>query len=247
MTMTTIRTTRWLVITVTTLLVATACAGAPTRNSPEGSGSAASEAGDAPAATSDDFPEPPPEDTGATEEPQGGDAGVVSVSLPGLPIGGNASTDPVDPTWRCAVVNWTGTDEPPPLEVNLTLTTLEVEPPSDYEVADGGCDDLGPCLDRVNVISAGGSCAVGVRQVATSADGQGALFVTAGSVACAPQDAAICEEFLAGLEDINLAQSIQWSDALTEPPGPAASLTSDSSPQPSSGGTGDGEGSTPST
>jgi hypothetical protein len=144
----------------------------------------------------------------------------VSVALPGLPIGGNASVDPLDPTWRCAIVNWTGTDEPPPLEVNLTLTRLHVEPPSDYEVSDGGCDDLGPCLDRVNAISGNGSCAVGVRQVASSADGQGALFVTAGSVACAPQDVAICESFLTELGDINLAQSIQWSDALTQPPQP---------------------------
>ncbi|MCA1783882.1 MAG: hypothetical protein LC679_17445 [Intrasporangiaceae bacterium] len=203
-------------------------------------------------ATDDDFPEPAPENTGAIEEPQGGDAGGVSVSLPGLPIGGNASVDPVDPTWRCAIVNWTGTAEPPPHEVNLTLTRLHVQPPSDYEVTDGGCNDLGPCLDRVNVIGGDRRCAVGVRQVAFSADGEGALFVTAGSVACSPQDAAICEQFLAELDKINLAQSIEWSDALTEAPesdgssGSNGSPESDQAPQTDGGGTGDEDESTPS-
>jgi hypothetical protein len=250
-----IRTSRWLAIPVTTLLALTACVGAPTGDLPEGSGSPGSEAGEV-SATNGDFPDPTPENTGATEAPQGGDAGGVSVSLPGLPIGGNASVDPVDPTWRCAIVNWTGTAEPPPHEVNLTLTRLHVEPPGDYEVIDGGCNDLGPCLDRVNVISGeNGRCAVGVRQVTFSANGEGALSVTAGSVACSPQDAAICAQFLAELDRINLAQSIEWSDALTEPPesdtssdsdgssGSDASPESDRSPQMDTGGTGEEDGS----
>ena len=245
----TIRTSRWLAVPVTALLVLTACAGTPTAEVPQRSGSPESEAGEVPA-TDEDFPEPTPENTAATEEPQGGDAGGVSVSLPGLPIGGDASSDPDDPTWRCAIVNWTGTPEPPPDEVNLTLARLHVEPASDYEVSDGGCDDLGPCLDRVDVISGGGRCAVGVRQVAFSTDGAGALSVTAGSVACLPQDTAICEQFLAELDGTDLAQSITWSDAVTAPTesdtssDSGGSTGSDQPPQTGSEGNGDEDGST---
>lgn len=248
------RTCRCPAVLVTTLLALTACAGGPTTSVPAGSdppGSAASEV----QTTDGGFPEPTPENTEAIEESRGGEAGGVSVSLPGLPIGGNAPVDAVDPTWRCAIVNWTGTDEPPPHEVNLTLTRLHVEPADDYEVTDGGCDDLGPCLDRANVISGDGRCAVGVRQVGFNAGGEGELFVTEGSVSCSPQDAAICEQFLAELDEVNLAQSIEWSDALSEPPElngssvPDGSSGSDGStesgpPEPDTGGTGDEDGST---
>jgi hypothetical protein len=245
----TIRTSRWLATPLTTLLVLTACAGAS--DITEGPGSAESPADEVPA--TDAFPEPTPENTGVTEEPKDGDAGV-SVSLPGLPIGGSTTVDPVDPTWRCAIVNWTGTAEPPPHEVNLTLTRLHVEPQSNYDVTDGGCEGLGPCLDRVNVLSGGGRCAVGIRQVAFSGEVEGALFVTAGSVACSRQDAVICQQFLAELDGIDLAQSIEWSDALTEAPDPDGSSGSgsgsDGSPEPDEspttdgGGTGDGDGMT---
>jgi hypothetical protein len=106
----------------------------------------------------------------------------------------------------------------------------------------------------VNVLSGGGRCAVGIRQVAFSGEVEGALFVTAGSVACSRQDAVICQQFLAELDGIDLAQSIEWSDALTEAPDPDGSSGSDSgsdgSPEPDEspttdgGGTGDGDGMT---
>lgn len=243
----TIRTSRWPAIAVATLLVLTACAGAPTSDVPDEPGPLVSAPTEVPS-TDEGFPEPTPEDTEATEEPQSG-AGGVSVSLPGLPIGGDASVDLNDPTWRCVIVNWTGTADPPPDEVNLTLTELRVEPSSDYEVTDGGCTNRGPCLDRANVLSGESRCAVGIRQVAFTGVDEGSLSVTAGSVACSPQDEAICEQFLAELDTIDVAQSIEWFDALTEPPasdgaaGSDGSVEPDQSPQTDGAGVGDDDGS----
>lgn len=221
MTSTAVRAGHRLITGVCALLLA-ACAGTPTVTDGSSPGPPSTEPVTTSTESSEDpttetFDNPETEDPDVTEDAEAGNGGV-NVELPGLPIGGNAEVDPTDPTWRCAVVNWTGSPEQPPAEVNVTLTALAVAPAGVYEIIDGGCSDLGPCLDRPGVLT-GGQCAVAVRQVSASPGHQGELRVTTGTISCAAEAVALCEQFQVDLaENGATLPGVTWSDALTEWP-----------------------------
>lgn len=243
---------RALIAAAALAILLSACGGTPTVEDPGtvGTGTAStgtSEQTDEPSTgatepTTETFEEPETEDPDATEDADGGNGGGVSVDLPGLPIGGNAEpADASDPTRRCAEVNWTGLPADPPAEVNLTLTELGTYPPGVYEIVDGGCGgDLGPCLDRPGAVTGGNRCAVGIRQVAASPDEVGALFVTSGTISCAPGEEAICDQFQTDLASNAELGRIEWFDALSEwPPTPETEDgTDDGDDDGGTGGTG---------
>ena len=216
---------RALIVAAVLAILLCACGGTPTPTveAPETTG--ASEQTDEPSTgpaepSTETVEEPETEDPDATEDAQESNDGGVSVNLPGLPIGGDAEpADATDPTLRCAEVNWTGLPVEPPAEVNLTFTDLGTDPPGVYEIVDGGCGgDLGPCLDRPGAVTGGNRCAVGIRQVAASPDGVGALFVKAGTISCAPGEESICEQFQIDLASNLELGRIQWFDALSQGP-----------------------------
>lgn len=134
--------------------------------------------------------------------------------MAGLPIGGFHEVDPVDPTVRCVVINWSGPPDLVPPEANLEITGLAVEPAGAYGWAADGCNGFGPCLDSPGVLDAGGQCGVWVDQVAAVPDWTGVLSVTSGSIDCAPEARAVCEQFAAEVEAAP-PDNITWEDALT--------------------------------
>ncbi len=209
--------TRWVIACATVLVLLGGCGGASEVTDPNGEPSPTVE----PSTSADEpttatFTTPQTEDPGRTEDPDGGGGDdEVAVDLPGLPIGGFHEVDPVDPTVRCVVVNFSGPPDLVPPEANLEITGLAVEPAGAYGWAADGCNGFGPCLDSPGVLDAGGQCGVRVDQVATVPDGTGALSVTSGSIDCATEARAVCEQFAAEVEAAP-PDTIEWDDALTE-------------------------------
>lgn len=206
---------RWVIACVTALVLVAGC-GESEVTDPAGEPSPTVEtstSADEPA--TETFTSPPTEDDERTEDPDGGGDDEVAVDLPGLPIGGFHEVDPVDPTVRCVVVNWSGPPDLVPPEANLEITGLAVEPAGAYGWAADGCNGFGPCLDSPGVLDAGGQCGVRVDQVAAVPDGTGVLSVTSGSIDCAPEARAVCEQFAAEVEAAQ-PDTIEWDDALTE-------------------------------
>lgn len=171
----------------------------------------------------------PPTETGATappvepsrtvEAPLPSREDSVALEVAGLPVGGFA--EPLTDADRCVHVNWSG---PPdiPAGVRVRATSVVLEPSGVYEVVPGLCPGP-PCLGGDHVVDQAIQCVVGVRQVATTVDGFGALGV-AGTVTC--DVAAVCRD-LATEVAARGPDTIAWFDALTSAPEPTGDPTTE--------------------
>jgi len=228
---------RWLITCVLAGALLAGCGGAPSTTDTDDEPSVATQTTEATQTTDSEttepvtetFTEPETEDVDETEDPVGGDDEEVAVSLPGLPIGGFHQIDPEDPRVRCVVVNWSGPPDLVPPEANLEITGISVEPADAYGWAADGCDGFGPCLNAPGVLDAGGQCGVRVDQIAGVPDGRGVLSVTSGTLTCAPEATAVCEQFAAEVE-ASPPDDIEWDDAVIDWDSVTESPTGDDGP-----------------
>jgi hypothetical protein len=139
---------------------------------------------------------PPPEDTTAPESPQQSAPKTVSVSLPGLPIGGNSQlTD--DPAVQCVSVGWSG---PPAIPDGVTVTigsNFTFHPAAAFTQTSANCPDgtpsCWPGTFRIGVD--GGTCSLAVRTTGVATGDNPSVEVTGGTATCAPDAAALCDRF----------------------------------------------------
>ncbi|MEU5263756.1 hypothetical protein [Amycolatopsis sp. NPDC021455] len=170
--------------------------------------------------------EPPPSTPGTepsgVEPPRAGDHGV-SISIPRLPIGGNA--DPDGPQRQCATAGWLQPEVFP--EGGVTVTEVTADPPEGYRVG-GGCGGLRGCAG-FTFRPGGGRCSVAVTGPGTP----DAQLKFAGVFTCAPARESSCRELLPQVNpgSIGLSQPEETtgpeSSATEAPP-----TSAESSPSP---------------
>lgn len=138
--------------------------------------------------------EPATEATSVEAPPTNTGAKAVSVSLPGLPIGGNAVPS-ADGTAQCAQVAWSG---PPsiPDGFSVALDTIALTPKDAFVRNDSACGTDSPlCSDPTFRLSSTTTCVVGVGWTGTPVRGDAYLSVDAGTVTCPTGQARACNDF----------------------------------------------------
>lgn len=211
---------QWVAASLAALVLLSGCGGPTTAGDgstttvPPGTTSATVTSGEVPGEVpGESFGTPPTEDTGGVEEPEAPPAESVSLDLAGLPVGGFA--EPLSGTDRCVHVNWSG---PPdiPAGVEVRATGVGLRPADSFVVVPDACPGATPCLGTGHLMDAALQCVVGVRQVAPTSDGSGALSLTAGTVTCPAGGSAACEQFVADVSALG-PDEITWSDAEVSP------------------------------
>ncbi|WP_347350974.1 hypothetical protein [Intrasporangium sp.] len=172
------------------------------------------------------FTTPPPEPT-TTSSPTTasspgtrGDGGPI-VSLPRLPIGGDAVTDEDDPALQCVAVSWIVTkspypDIPPGYAVEITGATFSGR---GFEVVRGPCGSDAPaCVGRI--MRAGAiRCSLAVR-ARPDADPDVTVSVGLKGIAYCPSAGQRCRQFVDAV-----AREPGVTIRLNPPPGTATSST----------------------
>lgn len=144
-------------------------------------------------------------DTGSAEpdpETQDPNGGTPSVSLPGLPIGGDTVLSDADPSVSCTEVTWIA-DEPAEvpdgIEVVIDAVTLSQ---AYFGLADGGCESFGTACVGYTFTAADNDaiCVVAVTLVGDVPDDHGDESLSvAGSATCDTQE--LCDELAADVAD----------------------------------------------
>lgn len=137
--------------------------------------------------------------------------GEVSVSLPGLPVGGGADDD--SQVRQCVTVSWLG-DEDVPGGVAVVVSGVSVDPSGVFEVDGSSCGGLRGCVESFAFTAADEQCSVPVRALGT--DGDEAQLRLSGSARCA--DKRRCEEFAATVsgDSIGLTQPFEDPEPTTD-------------------------------
>jgi hypothetical protein len=201
--------------TVTALLCAVALAtgGVGCGSGSGGSdGSSASEGSGDSAAEDDgsvDDSTPEAEGEGTEEGSDGGGAEAVSVTLPGLPVGGNHSVE--SPTLQCADVGWT---TPPdfPDGTEIKITGIGFGPEESFELSSESCPGDAPaCLSDDFRLTGESRCSVAVAWTGEGpgTDDGGWLSLSSGEIFCEPGQVAACEAFKHELESITDLPTIE--------------------------------------
>lgn len=149
----------------------------------------------------------PTVESSGLETPRTGDD-KVAVSLPGLPVG---LVDDVDDSQveQCVVVAWLGT-APVPDGVSVAVTGVHFDPTGVFEEV-GGCGGADECTEPFAFTSAGESCSVLVRALAS--DGDSTRLLLSGSALCVSQEVRKCRDVAA----TSSGQSISLSQPYEEP------------------------------
>lgn len=146
-----------------------------------------------------------------TPDPNGG---TPSVSLPGLPVGGDPQISTEDPAVECAQVNWI-VDEGSGAELDegIAVTIDSVTPSPEYfGLADSGCTSLGPSCVGYAFDAANETCYVAVTLVGEAPEfpDEGEQLTASGSATCASQEQ--CDAFAAAVaESEQIAASLDSS------------------------------------
>ena len=194
---------RTLTALLCTLALATggvACgSGSGGSNTSEASGESTTQEDDS---VDDSTPEVEGEDT--EEAPDGGGGTeAVSVTLPGLPVGGNHSVE--SSTLQCADVGWT---TPPdlPAWAEIKVTGIGFSPEESFELSSETCPGDAPaCLSDDFRLTGETRCTVAVAWTGegSGTDEGGSLSITSGEIFCEPDRVADCNAFKDELESIS--------------------------------------------
>lgn len=156
---------------------------------------------------------PATEGTGP-ETPRTGD-GEVSVSLPGLPVGGGA--DDSGQVRQCVTVAWMGEDDIPD-DVAVVVAGVQLTPPGVFEADGSGCGGIQGCTESFAFTSTGDLCTVPVRALGTG--GATAELRLSGSARCGRAET--CRAFAGTVsgQAIDLEQPYEESQSTSseEPP-----------------------------
>ncbi|WP_086848892.1 hypothetical protein [Amycolatopsis kentuckyensis] len=141
-----------------------------------------------PDATTTESPPPTPgTEPSGPERPRTGDH-EVAISIPELPIGGNA--DPAGAGKLCATASWLQPDALP--DGGVTVTRIWADPPDGFHVG-GSCGGLRGCASYT-FRPGGGQCSVTITGPGTAG---GAQLKFAGRFPCAPGRESSCRELTA--------------------------------------------------
>jgi hypothetical protein len=155
--------------------------------------------------------EPPPEVT-STDSPSmegtgpdepGAEVDGVSVSLPGVPVGGRP--DDRSRMRQCVTASWLG-DDPVPEGVSVVVTGIRIVPGDVFDIAGSSCGGIVGCTESFAFTADGESCSVPVE--ARAADEQPADLFMSGQARCAERDAQRCHDLPANVPEksIDLTQ-----------------------------------------
>lgn len=153
-----------------------------------------------------------------TEAAQPGGGGGTAISIPSLPIGGNAEGDGAE---QCAEVNWLG-PKPIPPDVTISLTGLGLDPEGIFQFGGNACaGDKPECTTawRWQSNTADIECLVPATQIVDVESQKSVTLVLAGSVHCTEQSS--CAEF-AQLGGSQIQYTAQPGAVSTSPDGPAS-------------------------
>lgn len=159
-------------------------------------------------------------DTGSAEpdpETQDPNGGTPSVSLPGLPIGGDTVLSDVDPSVSCTEVTWIA-DEPAEVPDGVAVTIDSVSLSQDYfGLAEGGCESLGsPCVGYTfTAADNDAACAVAVTLVGVPDDPENESLSVAGTATCDTQE--LCDELVGDVADESQLSIVLDSSLLYDP------------------------------
>ncbi|KDN18735.1 hypothetical protein [Amycolatopsis rifamycinica] len=136
------------------------------------------------ATTTETTPTAPGAEPSGPERPRTGDH-EVAISIPELPIGGNA--DPAGTGKLCATASWLQPDALP--DGGVTVTRIWADPPDGFRVG-GSCGGLRGCASY-RFRPGGGRCSVAVTGPGTA---EGAQLKFAGRFSCTPGRESSCHE-----------------------------------------------------
>jgi len=178
----------------------------------------------------DDTAAPATETTG-NEPPQSPKPTKVSVSLPGLPVGGSAqATD--DPAVQCVFVNWQQSAPAIPGNFAVSLTGIRLEPADAFKALNAGCGGVHACLDRgFRLTSDGATCSLALKFTGQPTGGNPTLSASAGTVTCPIEATVRCEAFATDVAHTDL----QALDLIPLEPG-IGSPSDNNSPSPTGSG-----------
>lgn len=155
--------------------------------------------------------DPPPEVTttdspameGTGPDEPGTEVDGVSVSLPGVPVGGGA--DDESRMRQCVTASWLGGD-PVPEGVSVVVTDVRIVPDDVFDIAGSSCGGIVGCTESFAFTSDGGLCSVPVE--ARAADVRSADLFMSGKARCADRDAQRCNDLPANIPEksIDLTQ-----------------------------------------
>jgi hypothetical protein len=155
--------------------------------------------------------EPPPEVTstgspsmeGTGPDAPGAKVDGVSVSLPGVPVGGDA--DDESKMRQCVTASWLGGD-PVPEGVSVVVTGIRIVPGGVFDIAGSSCGGIAGCAESFAFTADGESCSVPVE--ARAAVEQPADLFMSGQARCAGRDAQRCNDLPANVPEksIDLTQ-----------------------------------------
>lgn len=128
------------------------------------------------APTTESAPPAPGTEPSGPEQPRTGEH-EVAISIPELPIGGNA--DPAGTRKLCATASWLQPDALP--DGGVTVTRIWADPPAGFRVG-GSCGGLRGCASYT-FRPGGGRCSVTITGPGTA---EGAQLKFAGRYTCAP-------------------------------------------------------------
>jgi hypothetical protein len=187
--------------------------------------------------------EPPPEVTstgspameGTGADEPGAEVDGVSVSLPGVPVGGRA--DDESKMRQCVTASWLGGD-PVPEGVSVEVTGIRIVPDDVFDIVGSRCGGIVGCTESFTFTADGELCSVLVE--ARAADVRSADLFMSGKAHCADRDEQRCEDLPGNIPEKSIDLTQPGGDEGDEETGEMPSESQDQQPseeEPSHGET----------